>query len=89
MASNSVIGFEKVESLYISEMIENRYQQIQLECKNGRRFILKGLRTNVLEKLQTAMEIIKSDQEINLAEWVEVAPKENSEAHKALNKRQK
>lgn len=84
MASQAIITFDKVKHLGISEPIEDSYQQIQLECTNGRRFILRGLRTTDLAKLETAMEIINDDKEINLSEWVEVEPAENSIAHKAM-----
>ena len=86
MASKAIIDLKDTKELNIGTWIDNKIQkhQVQLELNNGRRFILTGLRVPEREFCESAIEIIKSDNCVNLAEFTETTPVENSLAYKTM-----
>lgn len=89
MASNAIIPLFKVHGLQIGG---DKITQVQMQLKNGRRFILTGSRSTDERGLdramcQAAIDIIKEDKCVNLAEFTEVRPAKGSEAYEILKRK--
>ncbi len=86
MASKAIIDLKDTKKLNIGTWIDNEIQkyQVQLELNNGRRFILTGLRVSKRELCESAIEIIRNDNCVNLSEFTETTPVDNSIAYKTM-----
>lgn len=87
MASNSIQKLSNVAELSIGVWEENQrvFNQVQVQMNNGRRFILRGLRTTDRTQCEMAVEIIKSDNQVNLSEFEEVKPEIGTPAYKLMD----
>lgn len=89
MASSAILPLFKVHGMQIgTDSTKNPpLHQVQVQLKNGRRFVLRGLRVQDRTLCETAIQIIENDKCIRLEEFVEVKPAKDSEAYDIMAKK--
>tara|TARA_Y100001960_G_scaffold1222_1_gene1326 strand:- start:14785 stop:15078 length:294 start_codon:yes stop_codon:yes gene_type:complete len=89
MASKTILTMDKISEIRLGYWLRNDtpYYQVQVQAKNGRRFILLGSRTSNEEKCANLIEKIKSKGQINLSNFIEVQPDPESEAYSIMKEK--
>ena len=89
MASKTILTMDKISDVCLGYWIRNDtpYYQVQVQAKNGRRFILLGSRTSNEEKCANLIEKIKSKGQIDLSNFIEVQPDPESEAYSIMKEK--
>jgi hypothetical protein len=89
MASKTILTMDKISDVCVGHWLRNDipYFQVQVQAKNGRRFILLGSRTPSKEKCNNLIERIKSKGQIDLSNFIEVQPDPESEAYSIMKEK--